>query len=314
MKYMEQNYPNLWKVMSHIGNLSPFQKKAIFRLAETSDQRFFEFAESVVQRMLEVVDRQDGFEYIAKTYLWYTKSIRVEEMYFSKKGEYRYKNYDEVYEKVYGRDDYMIDYVVGLGMTQIFWKNHWEIFKFFLDVFIPKVKKYKSGAEIGVGHGLFHSEFLRGCPDMTSRLLDVSPSSLKTTLKMIEATGVNPKRATPVECDIQKDIPIDDDSLDALLMGELIEHIQNGDAVMLNLAKKLKKTGYCYFSTAANSPAEDHILLFKTIDEIRFFIDKCGWKIIDEHIGTLRQMSVEEAETGGHNINYAAVLSTKNEI
>lgn len=311
MTDIEKNYPNLWQVITQIGKLSPFQKKAVFKLIETSDKRFFEFAEDVVQRMLKVVTSDNGFEYIAKTYLWYTKTIRVEEMYFSKEGKYRYEDYDEVYEKVYGRDDYMIDYVVGLGMTQIFWKNHWEIFKFFLDSFIPKVAGFMYGAEVGVGHGLFHSEFLRRCPGMTSKLLDISPSSLDMTLKMIEASGLDPKRATPIECDIQKQIPVDDGSLDALLMGELIEHIQDGEAVMTAMTKKLKPSGYCYFSTAANSPAEDHILLFRTIDEIRTFLDKCGWEIINEHIGTLRQMSVEEAEKDGHNINYAAILSIK---
>ena len=308
---IEENYPNLWQLMAQIAKLSPFQKKAVFKYCESAEQRFFDFAEDVIKRMLNVIARDDGYEYLAKTYLWYTKTIRIEEMYFAKEGRYRYSEFDDVYEKVYGRDDYMINYVVGLGMTQIFWENHFEIFKFFLDQYVPIVKDFKFGAEIGVGHGLFHSEFLRGCPNMHSKLLDISPSSLDMTLRMIKATGLDPNRAEPNECDIQSKIPLDDGSLDALLMGELIEHIQDGEAVMAKMAKKMKPGGFCYFSTAANSPAEDHILLFCNIGEIRKFIDGCGWKIEKEHLGTLRKMTVEEAEDGGHNINYAAVLTTK---
>ena len=180
-----------------------------------------------------------------------------------------------------------------------------------MDRFLPKVKDFRSGAEIGVGHGLFHSEFLRGCPNMTSKLLDISPSSLEMTHRMIAATGLDTERAVKVECDIQKMNPIKDGALDALLMGELIEHIQEGKAVMTAMASKMKKTGFCYFSTAANSPAEDHILLFRSVNEIREFVDGCGWQIEEEHLGTFNQMSIEEAEQKGRNINYAAVLRAK---
>lgn len=311
MADIENNYPYLRRVVEEISKQSPFQKKAVLRFIKSADQRYFEFAEDLVRRMTKVIDRGECYDYIAKTYLWYTKTIRIEEMYFTKEDRYRYSDYDEVYEKVYSRDDYMFDYVVGLGMTQIFWPNHWDIMKFFLDNFIPRGKDFRTGAEIGVGHGVFHSEFLRGCPDMRSKLLDVSPTSLNMTRRMIAATGLDPERAEPIQCDVQKDIPLVDESLDALLMGELIEHIQEGESVMATMAKKMKKTGYCYFSTAANSPAEDHILLFRSVGEIRDFIDRTGWRVVDEHLGTINNMSVEEAEKGGHNINYAAVLAVK---
>lgn len=311
MKSISENYPNLWEVMQQIAKFSPFQRKAIFKYCETAEQRYFDFAEDVVKRLLIVVDRENSYEYLAKTYLWYTKTIRIEEMYFAKEGRYRYFDFDEVYQNVYGRDDYMINYAVGLGMTQIFWENHFNIFKFFLDKFIPKVKNFKNGAEIGVGHGLFHSEFLRGCPNMRSKLIDISPSSLDITQRMIKATGLDPTRTEPIECDIQKDIPVDNGSLDALLMGELIEHIEKGQMVMAGMVKKMKPNGYCFFSTAANSPAEDHILLFRSVKDIRDFIDECGWKIIEEQLGTVKNMTVKEAEEGGHNINYAAVLTVK---
>jgi len=308
---IKNNYLCLWGVVEEISKQSPFQKKAVLRYIESADERYFDFAEDLVKRMLKVIDRGECYDYIAKTYLWYTKTIRIEEMYFAKEGRYRYSDYDEVYEKVYSRDDYMFDYVVGLGMTQIFWPNHWNIMKFFLDNFIPKGKDFRTGAEIGVGHGVFHSEFLRGCPDMSSKLIDVSPTSLDMTRRMIAATGLDPERAEPIQCDVQKYIPLEDESLDALLMGELIEHIQDGESVMAAMAKKMKRTGYCYFSTAANSPAEDHILLFRSVGEVCDFIDRTGWKVVDEHLGTINNMSVKDAEKGGHNINYAAVLAVK---
>ena len=80
---------------------------------------------------------------------------------------------------------------------------------------------------------------------------------------------------------------------------------------MTEMVKKMSKGGYCYFSTAANAPAEDHILLFTTTGEIRDLIRNCGWKIINEQIFTLNEMSVEKAEKNAQSINYCAVLQAE---
>ena len=96
----------------------------------------------------------------------------------------------------------------------------------------------------------------------------------------------------------------------SLLFGEIIEHIANGKLVMENLSKKMSPDGYCYFSTAANAPAEDHILLFTSTDEIRCLIIECGWKIVKEKVFTLGGMSEAQANTDKQTLNYCAVLQT----
>jgi 2-polyprenyl-3-methyl-5-hydroxy-6-metoxy-1,4-benzoquinol methylase len=302
---------NFKKVIKFINAKSVFQKKATEAIMNAADFQYFEFAEDFITRFNRAIAEGENFEYMATAYLNYTKSIRIEEMHFVKENTYRYNDFSEVYEKVYGRDDYMLDYVVGLGMTQIFWPNHYQIVRFFLDHYLPLINNFEKGAEIGVGHGLFHSELLRVAPRMTTTMLDISQTSLNMTTKLISATGLDPDRAKPVLCDVQKEIPLPDVSLDALLMGELIEHLGDGRSFMAAIAAKMKLSGFCFFTTAANAPAEDHILLFRDTKEIRELIDQAGWDVVDEYVGTLRGMTVEEAEAGGHNINYAAVLKTK---
>lgn len=306
-----QNAPHFMRLVEEIKKLNPFQKKSVQRILEDADELYMNFAESVVSRMLKVIDRGGCYEYMAETYLWYTKLLRIEEMYYAQEGKYRYSDYKEVYDKVYSRDDYMFDYVVGLGLTQPLWANHYRIFRFFLDEFVPMIGTAKSGAEVGVGHGLFHSEAMRGAPSLHTKLLDVSNTSLSVTGRMIAATGLDPARATPLNVDIQKEIPVDEGSLDMLLMGELIEHIEKGEEVMTAMSKKMTSNGYCYFSTAANAPAEDHILLFTTTDEIREFVEKCQWNIVKEKVFTLGNMSEEKANADKQTLNYCAVLQTR---
>ena len=311
MAYDRQTNPKFTTLVDKIKELDPFQKKSIEKILAGADEEYFNFAESVVSRILKVVDRGNCFDFLAETYLWYTKLLRVQEMYFAQEGKYRYDSYDEVYDKVYSRDNYMFNYVVGLGLTQPLWANHYRIFRFFLDDFIPMIKHARFGAEVGVGHGLFHSETLRGAPELKSVLLDVSSISLEFTRKMIRATGLNTERVNTFKVDVQKDIPLEDNSLDVLLMGEFIEHVQDGERVLAELAQKMSTDGYCYFSTAANAPAEDHILLFKTVGEIRDIIDKCEWRVVKEKWFTLKEMSIEQAEAESQNINYCAVLKIK---
>lgn len=304
-----QDCPNLEKVVAAIGEKSPFQKKSTNRYIENADAKFVAFAEDWVTRLLEARGDEGTFDKLAQDYIWYTKLIRIEEMHFAKHQDYRYSDYQEVYERVYGRDDYMLDYVTGLGMTQMFWANHYGIVRFYLDKFIPRISAAKTGAEVGVGHGLFHSEMLRGAPNMTSSMLDVSNSSLAFTRRVVAATGLDPERATPKKGDIQKNIPVDDGTLDVLLFGEVIEHLEKGEEVFADLVKKMAPGGQCFFTTACNAPAEDHILLFRTVQEVHDVIAKAGWKIEDEYTATLGDMSIEQAEKEGQNINYAAILT-----
>ena len=311
MSDIAKKAPHFQKLVEQIKTKSVFQKKIVERLLNNADERYLKFAESVVSRLIKVVDRGEAYDYLSDTYLWYTKLLRIEEMYYAKEGKYRYDNYEEVYEKVYGRDDYMFDYVVGLGLTQPLWPNHYRIFRFFLDEFVPLIEKSQHGAEVGVGHGLFHAEAMKGAPSMHTTLLDVSNTSLNFTMKMIDASGMDNNRSKPVNVDVQREIPIEDGSLDMLLMGELIEHIEEGDKVMSDFARKMTPFGLCYFSTAANAPAEDHILLFRNTGQIRDFINANGWSILKEKYFTINDMFLEKAEAEGHSINYVAVLSAR---
>lgn len=301
--------PSFARVIEHVSAQNVFQKRAIARYLSTATEQDLKFADDVVRRLARAsLKRKDDPEYLAEAYVNYTKSIRAEELFFAKQGQYRQSEYKSVYDEIYGRDEVMMDYVAGLGMTQVLWPNHYAIVRFFLSQFIPSVSHASTGAEIGVGHGLFHSELLRGAPELRTRMLDVSSVSLQTTTNMIHGIGLDPLRAEPIICDVQEEIPLEMGSLDVLLAGEVVEHLEQGERVMAELTSRMKFDGYCFFTTAANAPAEDHLLLFKTTAEIRDFLGRTGWQVIKEHLGTLRGLSVEESEEGGHNINYAAIL------
>lgn len=305
-----RDHPNLLTVCLEIQTLNKFQKKALSRIITGSDQKRLDFGEEWLVSLMHAVG-DDAIKVLANDYVEYTKMIRREEMYYFQNQKYAYDDYSEVYDRVYSNDEAMSHYVTGLGMTQIFWENHYRICRFFLDVFLPKVENAQRGAEIGVGHGFFHSRALAACENLTTKIIDVSPYAIEFTKKICAIKEVRNDRYESLLNDIQKHIPIADGELDMLLMGEVIEHLAEGEAVMSNMAKKMSADGYCFFTTAANAPAEDHILLFKSVSEIHSFIDGCGWRIVDEMIATINDIPIKQAEESLSNINYAAVLETK---
>ena len=307
-----EKYKNFSKLIYFIFKKNIFQKKSITKTILLNDKYFLDQAESIVKRIFLVskkIKKKITIEQIAEIYLWYTDLLKKEELYFEKYRNYRNKSYKKVFKEVYNRPDYMFKYAIGLGISQIFWENHIKVFDFFKKNFSTKAKSNSLMAEIGMGHGLFTSQVFRdGGSNIKSIMIDVSDMCLKFAKNMAIRSGAKEKDILQKKIDIQKNIPLKDNSLDLLLLGEVIEHLGEGRKVMESLTKKMKKNGICYFSTPANGPAEDHILLFTKVAQIRKFIKRCSWKIIKESCITLGNMSVEFAEKKRKVINYCAIL------
>lgn len=291
-----------------------FQKKSIQKTILKADKSYFEDAENITKRLYKVakkINKKTNIKKIADIYLWYTDLLKKEELYFEKNKSYRHKDYQKVFKEVYNRPNYMFDYAIGLGASQLFWENHLKVFKFFKKNLVNKTKKNPSIAEIGMGHGLFTAEIFKKFNNAYSIMIDVSTMCLRFSKEMSIISGAKKSNINLSKNDIQKKIPIPDNSLDVLLLGEVIEHLAKGKQVMKNLSFKMKKKGICYFSTPANGPAEDHILLFTKVSQIRKFVKDCGWKILIDAPITLGGMSVDFAEKNSKVINYCAILQKK---
>ena len=311
---IKKKYKTYNTLIGHISRKNIFQKKLIKKIIFSKKSSYFKNSEDIIKRILKVsksLKKNTNLEKIAKTYLWYTDLLKKEEIYFEKYKNYRTKNYQEVFKKVYSKPNYMFNYAIGLGTSQLFWENHIKVFEFFCKNFVKKLKKKPQIAEIGMGHGLFTAEVFKKHNKSKSTMIDVSNMCLGFAKKMSIVSGADKKNIITIKQDVQKKIPLENNSLDGLLLGEVIEHLSKGKKVMRELSKKVKKGGICYFSTPANGPAEDHVLLFRNVKQIRNFIKSCSWKIVKESPITLGNMSVKYAEKNSKVINYCAILKKR---
>ena len=309
-----KTFKNYYSLINSISKKNIFQKKLINSIILREKISYFKKSEDILKRIIKVsksIDKNINIAKIADIYLWYTDLLKKEEIYFERNKKYRITDYNTVFKNVYSKPDYMFKYAIGLGTSQLFWENHIKVFDFFLKNFVKKIKKDPHIAEIGMGHGLFSAEVFKKYKQSKSTMLDISNMCLKFAKKMSIVSGAKKNNIKTINQDVQKMIPLENNSLDGLLLGEVIEHLSKGKKVMKELSKKVKKDGICYFSTPANGPAEDHVLLFTNVNQIRKFIKDCSWIIVKESPITLGGMSVKYAEKNFKVINYCAILKKK---
>jgi 2-polyprenyl-3-methyl-5-hydroxy-6-metoxy-1,4-benzoquinol methylase len=71
---------------------------------------------------------------------------------------------------------------------------------------------------------------------------------------------------------------------DFITMGEIIEHLENPKELLLKMKNLLTDNGLCFKTIPINSPAIDHIYIFRDQHEIRTMICNAGLKIIGDFV------------------------------
>lgn len=77
----------------------------------------------------------------------------------------------------------------------------------------------------------------------------------------------------------------DDEKFDCIVMGEVLEHVEEPERMLRKIRTLLKEDGISYISTVINAPAIDHIYLFSSVDEVLHMVEKCGF-VVEEYLCT----------------------------
>ena len=85
----------------------------------------------------------------------------------------------------------------------------------------------------------------------------------------------------------------------------MLEHVENPALVLQTLWQVLQEGGRLFVTTVANLAAEDHIYLFRDVEEIRKMIENTGFAITSECVLPLSAYETEDYLP----INYAAILT-----
>lgn len=223
--------------------------------------------------------RELSTERIATDYLKMIRDMRTEGLYFYKHGKYRCENQKIANEYVYSKPDVMSYYMHALLVSQILWKHHFNIFVHFqqqLKTLFPANAALKI-LDVGPGHGFFSFIVKKEFPAYSKiDIVDISETSLEMTKRILGTDQGKIKYTLSDIFDYQVS-----EKYDFIVLGEVIEHLDDPGAILMKLANLMHKEGLLWITTPTNSPALDHVYLFRDKEEVLTLIKNSGLDIVN---------------------------------
>jgi 2-polyprenyl-3-methyl-5-hydroxy-6-metoxy-1,4-benzoquinol methylase len=219
------------------------------------------------------------YELIAADYLKMIRDYREGGIYFKKHNKYPCPNQEFANNNVYSNKSIMDYYMNALLISQIFWKHHFEMFIFF-DQLLDKYDLCKGNIlEVGPGHGFFSYLIQSKANKIESHsLLDISSTSLEMSRSVLKNVR-NFEDLDFIESDIFDYSP--NINYDFIVLGEVLEHLDNPLLILEKLNYMLKSDGYIWITTPTNSPAIDHVYWFKNRAEVLNLMKEANFEIIE---------------------------------
>jgi 2-polyprenyl-3-methyl-5-hydroxy-6-metoxy-1,4-benzoquinol methylase len=244
-------------------------------------------------------------DYLAESYDFVVKEVLREQIYFKRHKRYRHSRFDEVSASVYNNRDYMSKYMLGLALTTFLWPNHLALKQFF----VQTLPRDMSGIylEIGPGHGIYFIKAIQNIKFSRVIGVDISSTSVNLTKRILETRFLEHfSEYEIIECNfLNWDTTM---KYDAVIAGEVLEHTENPLDLLQKINELATESTYIFITTCVNSPALDHIYLYRSIDEIENQITTAGLQVRKSLIVPYSEMSLEECAKQELPVNIAMVL------
>ncbi len=240
---------------------------------------------------------------IARNYKETCEVILEEELFFRRHGHYRAANVEEAEDVVAAYPGFWPRYLDGLLATQILWTNHVESCAYLKAMIIKQNPKCL--LEIGPGHGLIISSLAKALPQATCKAWDINESAINATKAFAMASGVSDSVDVQLQ-DIYAPTPEPEMAFESIVLFEVLEHVDNPAEMLLHVKKRLAENGKIFVSIPINSPAPDHVGLYRNPEEIEAMAKKAGLETIEHALFPQTGYTLEKAIKKDATISYVA--------
>ncbi len=236
-------------------------------------------------------------------YRWMCSMVLEEELEFRRNGRYRYSTFAEVEHRVYADPSVMSRYMDGLLLSQVLWANHMAILDFYVNDFWGAAAESRAHLEVGPGHGLLlwlASSRMAG----TLAGWDISETSLGRTAHALEKLGA-PDGITLTSRNVfSDDTP---ERFDSVVLSEVLEHLEEPGLALERLRDCMRPGGRIFVNAPINSPAIDHITLFRTPEELVDLVASKGFEVEKTRFAAATGHTLERARKRALSISCAIV-------
>ncbi|MER7878906.1 class I SAM-dependent methyltransferase [Streptomyces solisilvae] len=251
------------------------------------DAEHLAFCESVARSLLAIAG--DGLDRYADGYRWTCERMLEEDYHFQLTGEYRYRTFREVQDGLGLDAAYMTRYTDGLLLSQLLWVNQARALHLYVTGFLGAVREGESLLEVGPGHGLLLALAVeRARARITG--WDVSDGSVASTREALARLG-------HTACLRRQDLhraPATE-RFDHVVASELLEHVDEPEAALRRLRDLVRPGGRLFVNIPVNSPAPDHINLWRTPEEVSAYVREAGLEVLTEAVFPMTGCTEEEA-------------------
>jgi len=273
-------YPHLFAFLDRLAALAPMQRRTFDSGSSELSADFWDDAELFFKRLNTVLDGSGmTLDHAVQSYVGICKDAVQEQFKFIRLGRYSAATLGEAQSRIADHET-MTRYMLGLAVSQYFWRQHYETFTFYRS-FLDDLPDSGHHLEIGPGHGLYLLEALQRAPARSFEAVDISQASIDIAKNLVSFLSEQGKNVAFHVQDIIKWSPAT--PCDVIVMGEVLEHVEDPESLLRRVASFLAPDGRLFMTTCANCPAIDHIYLFTSADDIRALIARAGCRIEREH-------------------------------
>ena len=213
--------------LKYVGKANPRQKSSI----ESAIDIYYEESDYVrLDEIINYYSQSYRIIELANSYNLIVKDIATETKFFLENGRYRFSSFAEIEKRVYGNNDYMEKYMIGLALSGYLWSNHIKLFHWFSSI----MSTYSGDRylEIGPGHGRYFCEAAKNNRFGTYDAIDISDTSVNQTVDFISYYLPNDvyNKCKVFKQDAYCFIP--EKTYDFVVVAEVLEHLEMPDILL----------------------------------------------------------------------------------
>jgi SAM-dependent methyltransferase len=193
----------------------------------------------------------------------------------SAEARYQCASFEEGRRDVYDNPEVMEGYYLdGLYLSLVLWPNHYRMLRYFLDQFMPWLPAQGRFLELPVGSGSYAVYGLLQKPGWTGLGLDISASALAYSRRLARHWGLDRLRIEFGEG--HKTLPLEEGAFDAVITGELLEHLDDPASFLRECVRVTKPGGFLFVTTAIYAASIDHVFMFEDVESVNKMISGSG--------------------------------------
>lgn len=232
--------------------------------------------------------------------------LRLQKL-LEKSGRYLLATEQEARERVYDNPHVFGGYYLpGVLLSQALWPNHFLMDRLFRETFLPRLRASSRVLEVGVGTGYHLHHLLRTVPDAVYVGQDISDYAIDHCRRFVFGEAPLPATIRFEKRGIGSGCALTDKSMDAFVLGEILEHVEDPGAVLRELLRVGREGALVFMTTVVFAANIDHLYLFETVAEIRDLVTAHGWEI--EADWTYPVHESDTPDMARRPMNHAAIL------